>query len=307
MRPFFAILLFLIFLQSTDCVFGQELEPRSLTNVPVGTNFALLGYGYGRGDILMDPAIPIEGLNARINTFVGAYVRSFSLLGLSSKLDVVVPFGFGDWTGRLSGVDTATSRTGFGDVRVRLSMNMLGAPALNGSQFVDYEQKTIVGLNLQLILPVGQYNPDKLINLGSHRLTYRPQVGVSHKTGKWILEAYGSIWIFSDNGNFFGGNRLAQDALIALKLHAIRSLPRGMWVAGGIGYGIGGRTELNGEPRDTRISALRLGLAYVCPINRHHALKLTVDSGIRFERGPDFDAIGIVYQYVWGGKGADDQ
>lgn len=39
--------------------FSQEIEPRSLTNVPVGTNFAVLGYGFASGNILIDPALPL--------------------------------------------------------------------------------------------------------------------------------------------------------------------------------------------------------------------------------------------------------
>ena len=279
---------------------AQELEPRSLTNLPVGTNFVALGYSYIQGDILLDPAIPIEDLNANLNTFVGAYVRSINFFGLSSKLDVILPYAIGDWTGRVSGIDSATSRTGFGDIRLRLSVNMLGAPALNGSKFAEYHQKTIFGMSIQVILPTGQYDPEKLINLGSNRLVFKPQLGISHKTEKWILEGYGSLWIFTRNNSFYGGNQLDQHVLGTIKIHTIRSLPKNMWIAGGLGYGIGGRTVINEDERDTRISALRLGITFAIPFKTHHALKFNFNSGIRFERGPDFDAFGILYQYRWG-------
>lgn len=294
------LLLFIILLPSANMGFAQELEPRSLTNLPVGTNFVALGYSYTQGEILLDPAIPIEDLDANLNTFVGAYVRSINFFGLSSKLDVILPYAFGYWTGRVSGIDSATSRTGFGDIRLRLSVNMLGAPALNGSRFAEYQQKTIFGMSIQVILPSGQYDPEKLINLGSNRLVIKPQLGISYKTGKWILEGYGSLWFFTRNNNFYGGNQLDQRVLATIKAHAIRSLPKGLWIAGGLGYGIGGRTVVNEEERDTRISALRLGITFAVPFKTHHALKFNFHSGIRFERGPDFDAFGILYQYRWG-------
>jgi len=284
----------------SNSVTAQELEPRSLTNLPVGTNFILAGYSFSKGDILLDPAFPIEDLNAQLHAFVGAYARAINFFGLSSKVDVIVPYAIGDWTGLYTGIDTATSRSGFGDLRVRLSVNMLGAPALNGSQFAEYKQKTIFGINVQVILPTGQYFPEKLINLGSNRFTFRPQLGISHRTGPWILEAYMSGWFFLRNTNFLGGNKLNQNPLLAIKFHAIRSLPKGMWVAGGIGYGIGGRTIINEEEKDTRISALRLGITFAFPFKTYHALKINFNSGFRFERGPDFDAIGILYQYRWG-------
>ncbi len=294
------ILVIILFYQPSNQVLAQELEPRSLTNIPVGTNFIAAGYSYTRGDILLDPAIPIEDLNANLNIFLGAYVRSINFFGLSSKIDVIVPYAIGDWTGLVEGVDAATSRSGFGDIRVRLSVNMLGAPALNGSQFVEYNQKTIFGMSLQMILPTGQYFPDKLINLGSNRLTFKPQIGMSNKTGKWIFEGYMSAWLFLKNSDFYGGNILNQNPLLAIKIHVIRSLPKRMWVAGSIGYGIGGRTIVNDDERDARISALRLGITYAVPIKVHHAIKFNFNSGIRFEQGPDFDSFNILYQYRWG-------
>ena len=48
---------------------AQELEPRLFTNVPVGMNFAILGYAYSRGNVLMDPSIPIEDLDSKLHTF----------------------------------------------------------------------------------------------------------------------------------------------------------------------------------------------------------------------------------------------
>jgi len=75
-----------------------------------------------------------------------------------------------------------------------------------------------------------------------------------------------------------------------------------MWLALNAGYGIGGQTELNGIPRDTEISTARLGLIYALPIAKKHTLKFAYNSGIRFKRGPDFDAISLGYQYRWNNK-----
>jgi hypothetical protein len=280
---------------------GQQLEPRSLTNVPVGTNFALLGYSYSAGDILLDPAVPITDLNANLHTIVGAYVRAIDFLGLSSKVDAIVPFAGGDWTGAVSGRDSSTSRTGFGDPRVRLSVNFAGAPALRAADYGGYRQHTIAGASLQVTAPLGQYDPSKLINLGSNRWTFRAQVGASRATGDWILEGYASGWFFTENPDFWGGNKLRQQPLGALKVHVIHTLPRRRsWLALDAGYAIGGRTELNGQKKDTRISTFRFGATLVMPLTSRHTLKLTGMTGVRHERGPDFDAVAMTYQYRWG-------
>ena len=77
-------------------LYSQELEPRSLTNAPVGLNFALFGYGFANGNTLLDPALPIEDLNSDLHTFFAAYVRAIDFFGMSGKLDVIVPWAAGN-------------------------------------------------------------------------------------------------------------------------------------------------------------------------------------------------------------------
>jgi hypothetical protein len=281
---------------------AQELEPRGLTNVPVGVNFVLAGYAYTDGDILLDPAVPIDNLNAKLSTVVGAYVRAIDFFGMSGKVDVIVPFAGGDWTGALSGRDSSASRTGFGDPRARLSVNFAGAPAMRKSGFRDYRPRSILGASLQVIPPLGQYDPSKLINLGSNRWTFRPQVGTSYWTGSWILESYVSGWFFTKNADFWGGNVLEQYPLGAIKVHVIHTMPRRrIWAALDAGYAIGGRTKVNGVKKDTRISTFRFGANVALPLKGGHTIKITGTTGVRHERGPEFTGVAVTWQYLWGG------
>jgi len=297
-----ALVALVVLLLWTRVTFAQELEPRSLTNVPIGVNFAVLSYAYSAGDILLDPAVPIEDLDAKLHVIVGGYVRSIDFFGRSGKVDIIVPFASGDWNGVVSGRDSSTVRNGFGDPRVRLSVNFVGAPALRATEYGGYRQHTIIGASLQVIAPLGQYDPSKLINLGSNRWTFRPQLGTSHAVGNWILETYASAWLFAKNSDFYGGNELKQAPLAAFKIHAIYTMPkRRSWLALDAGYAIGGRTEINDVKRDTRISTFRFGATVAVPLAARHTVKITGVTGVRHERGPDFDAIALTYNYRWGG------
>ena len=281
---------------------AQELEPRNLTNVPIGMNFLVVGYGYSRGNVLLDPAVPIENLNANIHASVAAYVRAFSLLGLSSKVDLVVPFAHADWTGQLSGVDSARSATGFGDPSVRLAVNFVGAPAMRLAEFASYQPKTIVGASIRAQVPVGQYDPERLLNLSAHRWTFKVQTGISHTVSSWIFEGHVAAWLFTRNGNFNGGQTLDQKPLFAAKLHVIRALRNGMWLAVSGGYAAGGRPTLDGVRRDFTLGTFRFAGTVVLPFARVHAVKLTLASTKRIEEGPDFDNVALVYQYRFGGR-----
>ena len=262
---------------------AQELELRLMSNVPRGMNFAIVGYGFSKGNILLDPSIPIEDLDSQMHSLVAAYVRSIALFGQAGKIDAVVPFAAGDWRGRLDGQDTTRVIDGFGDPRIRLSWNSFGSPSLSRTEFGDYRQRAIVGASVQVFIPLGQYDPTKLINLGTNRWTFRPQLGVSQAVGSWLVEAYASAWFFTTNSNFLNGSTLTQQPLFAGKVHIIRLLPKRFWVAIDGGYGIGGRTAVDGEPRDTRISTFRFGATVAVPLARQHTLKFVLASGARIE------------------------
>ena len=281
---------------------AQELEPRSLTNIPVGMNFGVIGYAWSQGNILLDPALSIEDLNANVHGLAAGYLRSINVFGKSGKIDVVLPFATGNWTGSQNQEYRQTSRTGFGDPRIRFSVNLLGAPAINREGFQAYRQKTILGVNVQVYLPLGQYFPDRLINLSSNRFTIKPQIGVSHRYEKWFLEAYASMWFFTINKDFYGGNELKQNTIYTLKIHVIRSLPKGIWLAANAGYANGGIANVNGAERESHISTFRLGGTVSVPLGLHHSIKLFGFATIRMDKGSDFSLLSLAYQFRWGGK-----
>lgn len=298
-KPLLCIILFtqVVFFMK---VHGQELEARSLINLPVGTNFIVAGYSHARGNILMDPFVPIDGFNGNLNTFALAYLRSINLFGLSSKVDIVLPYATGDWEYNFQGKEKYDKSNGFGDLRIRFSFNFFGAPAIKNSEdFKEYKQKTVGGYIIQVVVPIGSYNSEQLPNLGSNRWAIRQQLGVSRSWEKWILEGYLALWLFTENSNYLDGNTMKQNPFSGIKVHFVRLFSKGMWLAADAGYGMGGSTKVNDIQLNTRISTLRLGLVYALPVYENHSLKFTVATGVRIERGPDFDGFGIVYQYRW--------
>jgi hypothetical protein len=277
--------------------FSQELEPRALTNLPVRMNFIVTGYAYAFGNTLLDPALPLEDFNGSIHMLVAGYVRSVNFFGKSGKVDVILPFGGGDWQGKYEGEDFEDHSTGLGDLRIRASINLTGAPALKAEAFSGYTQKTVSGFSVQVIIPTGHYKSEQLPNLGSNRWAFRMAYGVSYSFRKWIAEGYAGAWLFTNNKKFLGDSKLSQSPLWVIKGHLTRLFNKGMWLAFDAGYGYGGKTYRNDLALNSVISGIRLGLTYSLPINPNHALRFTAVSGIRFKQGGDFDAFGVAYQY----------
>lgn len=281
---------------------AQDLEPRQLSNVPVGMKFIGVGLGHSRGQLLLDSAIPIEDFQSRVYSSAIAYVHAISFFGLSAKIDAVVPIVRGHWTAIYQGEPATRDRFGMADPRLRLAVNFIGAPALSMAEFREYRQKTVVGASVQIIVPVGQYDNTSLLNLSSNRWTIRTQLGISHTFTKWVIEAYGSIWLFTDNDNFLEGKHVDQRPLFTAKAHLIRLFGTGRWLGLDIGYGYGGKSIVDDVPATGQLDAFRFGLVFSTPLNSYHALKFSFASSFRIERGPDYDAYAIAWVYRWGGK-----
>jgi len=135
---------------------AQDLEPRLLSPMPTGGNFAVASYGYSVGNILLDEAAPIDDLNARLNFMVLAYSRSIKLFNKLGKVDVIVPYAFGNFDAVINSVDTSASRHGFGDPMIRLSMILVGTGAMNPTDFLNRVPKKFnLGTSIRVRAPLG--------------------------------------------------------------------------------------------------------------------------------------------------------
>lgn len=279
---------------------AQELEPRTYANTAIGVNVIGAVAGVSRGNVLLDPALPIEDLDGNLEYGAIQYLRSFGLLDRSAKIKLLVPFTRGDWRGSFEGAPAQRQASGFGDLRATLEWNFIGAPAMTAAGLRKYSQKTIVGGSIRVIAPTGEYDNTKLINLGSNRWSYRVELGASRALGAWVVEGIASLWTFGNNDEFFNGNYLQQDPLWVVKMDLVYSFRPGFWLGAGIGYGNGGRTTVNGIPRDNRQENWRIGATMAYPFNRHHGISLTIGSGFNQGAGADFDTIAVGYRFAWG-------
>lgn len=292
----------MILLALADPLVAQELEPRALSNTPVGVNAVLAATGLLFGNVLLDPAVPIEDGTADLWTVGLGYVRSVGLFGMGGKFSVLIPFAVGTWEARLNGVDTSTSRTGFGDPVVKLSLNFLGAPALTMGQFRSYRHRTVAGVSVGVSVPLGQYYPDRLINLGSNRWSLASRLGVSHAIGNWLVEAYGGVTVFTRNDDFFGGKTVEQDPLLDAQAHVVRQLGRpARWIAASAGYAWGAESRVDGAPKSS-LENLRLSLALSLPVGRGHSFRAAYINGVTTRIGGDFDTVQLVWMYAFGGR-----
>jgi len=277
---------------------AQEIEPRAFSPSPVGVTFALVGAGQSTGGILTDPSLPVDDVDAEINAGVLGLGRSFGLFGRLTTVAIAQPYLSAQFDGTLDGEPAARSLSGFGDTKLRASLNLLGNPALSAAEFGQRKPTTTVGVSLTVNAPTGVYHPARLINAGTNRWALKPEIGISHPAGRWTLEASAGVWLFEDNDEFFGGRHLEQDALASIQAHVSYTFRPRLWLSLDATYYDGGETTVDGVAKNNRQSNSRYGATLSLPLNRSQSLKFYVNDGATTRIGSDFTTWGIAWQYT---------
>lgn len=278
---------------------AQEIEPRAYSPSPSGVNFLIAVGGHSEGGVLTDPSLPVTDIEAQVDALGFGYGRTFGLAGRSANVALALPYITVDASGNVGEQRTSVTREGLGDARLRLAMNLIGAPAMTLREFAQREPKTTLGASLTVNLPTGEYLPDKLVNIGTHRWAVKTELGLTHPVGKWLLEAYAGAWWFQDNDDFFGGQRREQDPLASIQAHVSYTFRPRLWVALNTTYYEGGQTTINGVGKRDRQSNSRAGLTFSMPLGKDYSLKFNWSRGATTRIGSNFTTYGIGLQYAW--------
>lgn len=302
MRHFIATILVLF--STLSPLAAQELDPRRWSHLPINTNFFGSAYAYTEGDISFDPALLLEDVEVSLDTVAFAYIRAFRLYQKTARFEVVQGWRDARWSGKVNGVDATVRRRGMADTRLRFSVNLLGAPPLSGKEYARYraatKTETIVGVALNVDLPTGHYNEDRLLNIGNNSFTVSPQLGVVHKRGNWTFEGTTTLDLYTDNTSFFGGKKREQDPFYSMQAHAIYDVSPGFWVSASLGYGTGGRSTIDDVKKDDKKEFVAWALSAGYSLTKRLSLKAAY-IGTRRDResGLESDTFTIGFSTFW--------
>lgn len=287
-------------------VMGQDLDPRAYIWVPIKTNTLVAGFSYSEGGVVTDPTLPLQDLEASVQVASLGYVHAFNLFGLTAQALVVQPYSWAQASALVGGQPESITRSGFADTRLRLTVLIHGAPALGLQEFMKAPKRTIVGLSMNVVAPTGQFFSDKLINLGTNRWSFRPELALSQPMGKrWLVDVYAGVWFFTNNYSFYPGNSLrTQQPMGAFQAHISYNITPRFWVALNTTYYVGGTSSVNELFNDDRQANARIGLTTVMPVGKRNSLKLSASTGAVVRIGQDFTTVSIGWQRSWFGKSA---
>ena len=280
---------------------AQELTPRAYWPAPKGINVAVAGYVYAQGDVFFDPSIPLYGVDSEINVALLAYLRTFSLWGRTTNVLVEQPYQWGTTRGILVDTPAEGSVSGFGDLGVTLTINLLGAPTMTPQEFqaLRAEPHPILGASLKVVAPTGKYDPNRLLNEGGNRWGVKAELGyIIPLQPKVLLEIEGGAWFLGDDDEFIAGRR-EQEPIFGLEVHLVRRFKPGFWASLDANFFFGGRQTIAGRELVDVQRNSRLGGTVVFPFKGRHAVKIGYVAGLFAEFGTDFDQFLVSYQVVF--------
>lgn len=293
------LLLYIYFLPNS---LAQELEPRAYANAPVGLNFIVAGYQYSDGGLIFDPSIPINGASSTADVAVFGYLRTLNVAGMSAKAGIILPYADLYAEGRDEQTNDLLTRetSGLVDPSLYFSINFYGAPALNLQEFRSYKQDTIIGFSLKVTPPLGQYEKQKIINIGTNRWSIKSELGISKAINRWILEATTNATFYSSNDEFNTNQTRTQEPVYSLQGNLTYTFKNRIWLSYGLTYFTGGKTEANGITNNDLQNNTRTGLTIAIPIDKYNSIKVLASSGLSTRTGTDYDSLSVFWQYRWG-------
>lgn len=279
---------------------AQDLEPRAYTANPVGAAFLVAAFSRSWGAVVTDPTLPLEDVQAHVNGAALGFGCTFDAFGKVALVTATLPYAWGEVSGNVMEAARSVARTGLADARIRLSVNLRGNPPMGAREFARAPRRTIVGASLTVSAPTGAYDGSKLINIGSARWAFRPEVGVSVPLQRWDFDAYLGVWLFSDNGDFYpGGLTRTQDGLLAVQGHASYTFRPRLWVGVDGTWYSGGETHVAGGSPGPRINNTRLGVTLSVPAGRQQSIKFAYSGGAIVRAGTDFKTFSAAWQRLW--------
>ena len=281
---------------------AQFSDPRTFQNSPVGINQLELSYTYVRTDTSLDTSLIITGAKLNVNQGIIDYTRYFGFLHRLMWIEAGVPVA--GLRGSISGTNIQGSVTGAGDSSYALAILLKGGPALTVKQFEHYKPTTTLGVGLTMTAPTGLYQANNILNLGSARWSFKPEIGLSHPFGpeqRWYLDAYANVYFYTDNTSYRGVEILRQQPLPGLEGHISYSFNDSLWASVDTRYSFRGTTFINGVTQNNAQQNFILGSEMNISLNSRNSLVLEFAKALVHNNGPAIVGFSVKYDYTWGG------
>jgi hypothetical protein len=250
--------------------------------------------------------VPIGNATGTYYVPIFSYYHSLNFFGRSANFTGSLPYGVGNFQGTVSGQSRSIYRSGLLDSTFRFSVNLIGGPAMQPKEFAKWKQKRLLGVSLKVVAPTGQYSGTKLVNWGSNRWAFKPELGYSERWRHWVLDGYAGVWFYTTNPAFYAGpvtQPQSEAPIFSLEGHLSYDVKPRLWLSLDGNFWEGGITSLTGVRNlATKQTGSRVGGTASFPISKHQSIKISYSNGTYISFGGNYQNVSAAWQYSWLGR-----
>jgi opacity protein-like surface antigen len=191
------------------------------------------------------PQAGLDGINVEGTMALAGYSISFPIMDRSARVAYLQPVGSMNVTatGTAGGVSNVPvqyySTNGVGDPFFEFTLGLFGTPALDElPKAIRYQPGFQMDLLLDLSVPLGEYDSQQAVNMGTNRLWGRVGFPMMIQLGDvWApskrasLELLPAVTWYGDNNDVYGGGSQSTDLGYSLGAHLTYDLSQHVWVS----------------------------------------------------------------------------
>jgi hypothetical protein len=249
--------------------------------------------------------------------FIANYVRHMTLFNRPSSLSLAIAGGDVDAEvntkassqfippGVTPGTSFSQSSTGFADPSAQLVVNLFGTPPLKANfDLLDYEPTWTLDAAVMLGVPVGEYDDDKLVNMGLNRwfgriaFPFKYHFGVFTRGYMKSLELTPSVWLFTENDDFMG-QKLENDPMWQIEAHLTNDFTPSFFGSLDLLYRGGFQSEVDGVEVGDDLDIGNLGITLNYQVNDNLSIRAGFSSNVFGDNDLDNSMVRLQLVYAW--------
>jgi hypothetical protein len=233
--------------------------PREFVNTPVHEGIYFFDFIGTRAATAAESDLPEPNNEAVSRLGLATVLYSFPLDKRYGGVSLTVPYA----TVQVNGPNGTMQTSGFGDPSIAFHANIFGLPALRRDQFFNATPQTFLSSHLTVNAPLGSYDRNSPVNVGSNRWVFTPLVNLDITTDKGVswIDLYAGGRFFTINNAFQGSNQLSQNPLGIFAAHYSHNIGKQMWAGVSVYYENGGETFVNNIPQQNAANGVQPGVA----------------------------------------------
>jgi len=253
------------------------------------------------------------------NIFIANYLRHLTLFNRPSSFSFGIAGGSVDVKANAKlpgdfvppdititpGVTFNQSASGYADPILQLDVNLFGTPPLKANfDLIDYEPTWTIDTAIMLALPIGQYDADKLVNLGQNRWFGRIAFPITYHFGVFSrgymksLEVTPSVWLFAENDDFLG-QKLENEPMWQLEAHLTSDFTPNFWGSLDLLYRGGFQSEVDGVEVGDELDIGDIGFTLNYQVNDNLGIRTGFSSNVFGDSDLENSMVRLQFIFGW--------